>query len=141
MKTLAEAIESARRENRNPFPAAVTESCHRDTPDKKFYHFRYDQKGVMKVGDKFDDGAGYTATVMEIIFPTGVFIAANRATSRFTIVSEFSCWEEFQGAFRCGIILPDGTQANFISHACDAATAIRVMSGRNFKLCEELVTA
>ena len=144
MKTLAEAIEEVRKHHGtglHHFSAIITESSYRDASIKNFFGFRFDPKCVLKVGDKIDDGDGFTATVVQIIADNCVFLAANRATSRFTIVSGFSCWEEFQGALQCGIMLPDGTRANWIAHALNEASAVRVMTGRGYKPCEELVPA
>jgi len=45
---------------------------------------------------------------------TPVFFAMNRDTKRACTLPGFIYWEEVQGAFRCGIQLPDGTLANGI---------------------------
>ena len=42
------------------------------------------------------------------------FFAMNHHTKTATLLTGFACWELVQGAFRCGLRLPDGTDANGI---------------------------
>lgn len=44
----------------------------------------------------------------------GVFFAVNRDNKTATLLAGFSCFEEIQGTFRCGILMPDGSTANGI---------------------------
>jgi hypothetical protein len=44
----------------------------------------------------------------------GIFFACNRDRKTAVLLTGFSCFEEIQGAFRCGILMPDGYRANGI---------------------------
>lgn len=46
-----------------------------------------------------------------------VFWALNRDNKTVTVLHGFSCFELVQGAFRSGIMMPDGTQANGIGRS------------------------
>ena len=48
-----------------------------------------------------------------------VFFAHNRRTNSACMLTGFRHWEMVQGAFRCGITLPDGTPATGIGR-CDS---------------------
>ena len=50
-----------------------------------------------------------------------LFFALNREKKIATELPGFTFWEEVQGAFRCGILLPDGTPANGIGR-CEPET-------------------
>lgn len=78
--------------------------------------------------------AGQTALRSEV---APVFIIGNRDTKRFAIADGFSCWEHLQGAFRCGIVMPDNTRANFIAAAQTEDHANVVMISRGFSLALE----
>lgn len=45
---------------------------------------------------------------------TEVFYALNRNNHTAVVLDGFSCWEHVQGAFRCGIVMPDGHNATGI---------------------------
>lgn len=43
--------------------------------------------------------------------------AMSRKANKAEVMTGFSCFEHLQGAFRCGILLSDGTQADAIGRS------------------------
>ncbi len=54
-----------------------------------------------------------------------VFFAINTHTKRACILHGFPYWEQVQGAFRCGIRLPDESSANGIGRCTSLKTFIK----------------
>lgn len=57
--------------------------------------------------------------------PKAVFFAMNRHNKTAVILTGFSCWEEVQGAFRTGILMPDNSSANGIGRVASTAEFMR----------------
>lgn len=58
------------------------------------------------------------------------FLAFNRSRKTVCDMPGFICWEHLQGAFRCGIIMPDGKAANGIGrYSGDDLAAAAKQSG------------
>lgn len=51
--------------------------------------------------------------------------AMSRKANKAEIMTGFVCFEHLQGAFRCGILLSDGTQADGIGSTRDVATFLK----------------
>lgn len=55
----------------------------------------------------------------------GVFFACNRDRKTAVLLTGFSCFEEIQGVFRCGILMPDGHSANGIGRCASRQDFMR----------------
>lgn len=65
------------------------------------------------------------------------FFALNRKTKQATILPGFSCWEDVQMAFRWGIRLPNGTNADGIGRCISPAAFIEKANHSNFQVILE----
>jgi hypothetical protein len=63
-----------------------------------------------------------------------VFWALNRNTNRVCIMHGFGTFEEVQGAFRCGIMMPDGSFANAIGRCKSIQDFIKRANHSNYTI-------
>ena len=72
--------------------------------------------------------------------PAGFFpVAANKARKVYVHLAgdwPFDCWEGVRSAAVLGIVLPDGSRADYIAHGASAEAVDRAMAGAGFTLCK-----